>query len=305
MATPMTSTQFRSIVEPILNQEFDGIYDQRADEWKEFLKQETGIARSYHEEPVLYGMGSAPELPEGTPVVYDSGGVLFIARYVYKVFGIAFSLTKTLVEDGDHIRLGRIFSRHMAQSMVETEETVSSNILNRAFNSAYTGGDGVSLSNASHPLAGGGTWSNLLTAAAVLSQTSVEQLAIQIRKATDWRGKKIRLMPKRLIISPDNVMQAEVILKSVLRSGNADNDVNPIKSLGLFPDGASTISRLTSTTAWWIQTDVQEGLKMLNRRKNERSMEGDFDTDSMRYKTTARYIPGWTDPHDLYGTAGV
>lgn len=305
MALPMLSTDFRSIVEPIMNKAFNGIYDQRADEWKQYLKEETGTARAYHEEPVLYGMAMAPELPEGMPVNYDSGGVLFIARYVYKVFGLAFALTKVLVEDGDHIRLGQIFSRHLAQSMVETEETLSANILNRAFNGSYVGGDGVSLISASHPQATGATWSNQLATAAVLSQTSAEQLIIQIRKAVDWRGKKIRLVPKRLVISPDNIMQAEVILKSVLRSGNADNDINPIRSLGLLADGAATVSRMTSSTAWFMQTDVEEGMKMMRRRKLEKSMEGDFETDSMRYKSTARYIPGWTDPHDLYGTAGV
>lgn len=305
MALPMTSTEFRSIVEPIMNKAFNGVYDQRADEWKQFLKEETGTPRAYHEEPVLYGMATAPELPEGMPVVYDSGGVLFIARYIYKVYGLAFALTQVLVEDGDHIRLGQIFSRHLAQSMVETEETVAANLLNRAFNGAYLGGDGVALVSSSHPQATGATWSNQLTTPAVLSQTSAEQMIIQIRKAVDWRGKPIRLIPKRLIISPDNVMQAEVILKSVLRSGQGDNDINPIRSLGLLSDGAATVTRMTSSTAWFMQTDVEEGMKMMRRRKLQKSMEGDFDTDSMRYKSTARYIPGWTDPHDIYGTAGV
>lgn len=305
MSTPMRSTDFRSIVEPILNKPFDGIYDQRADEWKLFMKQEDGIPRAYHEEPVLYGMGQAPELPEGMPVTYDQGGVLFIARYVYKVFGLAFALTKVLVEDGDHIRLGQIFARHLAQAMVETKETLAANILNRAFNASYVGGDGVSLISASHPQATGSTWSNQLTTAAVLSQTSAEQLLVQIRKAVDWRGKKIRLIPKKFVVSPDNIFQAEVILKSVLNPTNADNAINAIKSMGLLAEGAAVISRMTSTTAWFIKTDAQEGLKMMERRSLERSMEGDFETDSMRYKATARYIPGWTDPHDIYGTAGV
>lgn len=305
MALPMVSTDFRSIVEPIMNKAFNGIYDQRADEWKQFLKEETGTPRAYHEEPVLYGMATAPELPEGMPVVYDSGGVLFIARYIYKVYGLAFALTQVLVEDGDHIRLGQIFSRHLAQSMIETEETLAANLLNRAFNASYTGGDGVSLVSSSHPQATGATWSNQLSSAAVLSQTSAEQMIIQIRKAVDWRGKPIRLVPKRLVISPDNIMQAEVILKSVLRSGQGDNDINPIRSLGLLSDGAATVTRMTSSTAWFMQVDVEEGMKMMRRRKLQKSMEGDFDTDSMRYKSTARYIPGWTDPHDIYGTAGV
>lgn len=303
---PMRSTDFRSIVEPILNEEFDGVYEQRKDEWKEFMRQETGTPRQYHEEPVLYGMGSAPELPEGQPVTYDSGGVLFIARYVYKVFGLAYAMTKVLVEDGDHIRLGSLFSRHLGQSMVETKETLTANILNRAFNGSYVGGDGVSLCSASHPSASGtASWSNLLNTAAALSQTSVEQLIVQIRKAVDFRGKKIRLTPKKLLVSADNMFQAEVILKSVLRSGTSDNDINPVKSMGIFSDGAAVISRLSSSTAWFVKTDVKEGLKLMMRRPLEKGMEGDFETDSMRYKSTERYIPGWTDPHDIYGTAGV
>lgn len=305
MALPMTSTDFRSIVEPILNRPFDGIYQQRADEWKLFMREEQGIPRAYHEEPVLYGMGQAPELPEGMPVTYDQGGVLYMARYIYKVYGLAFALTKVLVEDGDHIRLGKIFSRHLAQAMIETKETLCANLLNRAFNGAYPGGDGVSLVNAAHPQANNSTWSNQLNTAAVLSQTSAEQMLIQIRKAVDFRGKKIRLIPKKFVVSPDNIFQAEVILKSVLNPSNAENAINPIKSIGLLADGAAVISRMTSTTAWFIKTDAQEGLKLMKRRALERSMEGDFETDSMRYKATERYIPGWTDAHDIFGTPGV
>jgi len=304
MANVMRSTDFRSIVEPILNEEFDGVYDQRADEWKAFLKESTGTPRNYHEEPVLYGFGAAPELPDGMPVTYQNGGVLFIKRYVYKVYGLAFALTQVLMEDGDHIRIGTIYSRHLAQSLIETKETLAANILNRSFNGSYVGGDGVSLISTSHPIRGG-TFSNQLTTAANLSQTSLEQLCIQIRKAVDNNGKKIRLEPKKLLISPDNVFQAEVLLKSVLRAGTANNDINPIKTTGLFEDGASVVSRVTSSTAWWVKTGVPEGLKYLTRRKLTKSMEGDFETDSMRYKATERYDMGWTDPRDIWGTAGV
>lgn len=304
MAIPMRSTDFRSIVEPILNEEFDGIYDQRADEWKQVFTERQGIPRNYHEEPVLYGFNAAPELPDGMPVTYDSGGVLFNARYVYKVYGLAFALTKVLVEDGDHISIGQIYAKHLAQSLIETKETLCANILNRAFNGSYTGGDGVSLVNTAHPIANG-SFSNQLTTAAALSQTSLEQMLIQIRQAVDNNGKKIRLNPEKLVVSPSNMFQAEVLLKSVLRTGAANNDINPVKSMGLLGGGAAVMSRLTSTTAWWIQTDAKVGLQLMMRRKLEKSMEGDFETDSMRYKATERYIPGWTDPRTIYGTAGI
>ena len=307
MANIMRSTDFRSIVEPIMNEEFDGIYTQRADEWKQIFSERTGIARNYHEEPVLFGFGAAPELPDGMPVTYQSGGVLFLKRYVYKVYGLAFALTKVLVEDGDHIRIGATYSRHLAQSLIETKETIAANILNRAFNASYTGGDAVSLINTAHPVAQNGTaagFSNRLTTDANLSQTSLEQMLIQIRNAVDNNGKRIKLTPTKLVVSPSNLFQAEVLLKSVLRTGTANNDINPVKSTGMLSE-AAVISRMTSTTAWFVQTDAPEGLKCLMRRKLEKSMEGDFETDSMRYKATERYDMGWTDPRALFGTPGV
>jgi hypothetical protein len=300
----MRVTDFRNIVEPILNKSFDGVYDQRKDEWKQFMTEETGTPRSYHEEVMLYGMGAAPELPDGQAVTYQSGGQLYVTRYQYKVYGLAYALTKVLVEDGDHIRIGTTFSKHLAQSMVETKETVLANHLNRAFTSGYNGGDGVVLCSASHPTVGS-TQSNVLATAAVLSQTSLEQMLIQIRKAEDSNGKKIRITPKKLIISPDNVFQAEVILKSVLRSGTANNDINAVKSIGMLSDESAVVSRLTSSTAWFVQTDAPEGLKVLKRRALEKTMEGDFETDSVRYKATERYGSGWTDWRQIFGTAGV
>ena len=300
----MRSTDFRSIVEPILNESFDGIYDQRADEWSTVFKESAGIPRNYHEEPVLYGFGAAPQLPDGSPVTYQQGGVLFLQRYVYQVFGLAFALTRVLVEDGDHIRLGQVYAKHLAQSLVETKELLCANVLNRAFNSSYVGGDGVSLINTAHPIASG-TFSNQLSTAAALSQTSLEQMLIQVRQAVDNNGKKIRLQPLKLVVAPGNVFQAEVLLKSVLRTGTANNDINPIKSIGLLPEGASVISRLTSATNWWIQTDAPEGMKLLTRRALEKTMEGDFETDSMRYKATERYQVGFTDPRALFGTPGA
>jgi hypothetical protein len=304
MATPMRSTDFRSVVEPILNEVFDGVYDQRADEWSMVFREQKGIPRNYHEEPVLYGFGAAPELPDGMAVSYQSGGVLFLQRYLYKVYGLAFSLTKVLVEDGDHIRIGQTYAKHLAQSLIETKETLGANILNRAFNAAYPGGDGVALVANNHPIVNG-TFSNQLTTPAALSQTSLEQMLIQIRNAVDNNGKRIRLTPKKIVAGPSNVFQAEVLLKSVLRTGTADNDINPVKSMGLLSDGQANLSRITSTTAWWVQTDAPEGLKLLMRRGLEKSMEGDFETDSMRYKATERYVFGWTDPRGIFGTAGV
>lgn len=307
--TILRSTDFRSVVEPILNEVYDGVYEQRADEYKQVFTESDGIKRSYHEEPMLYGFGSAPELPDGMPVTYDQGGQLFVKRYPYTVYGLAFALTKVLVEDGDHIRVGSTFSKHLAQSMVETLETVAANHLNRAFNTSYLGGDGSALVVNSHADAAGGATgaasrSNLLTTSAVLSQTSLEQMLIQIRQAEDPRGKKIRLTPKKLVVAPGNMLTAEVLLNSVLRAGTANNDLNPVKSMGLLSDVA-VLSRLTSATAWFVQTDAPEGMKVLWRRRTEKGMEGDFETDSVRYKSTMRFGSGWTDWRAIFGTPGT
>lgn len=303
-AAPMRSTDFRSIVEPILNEAFDGIYEQRKDEWKAVFTERQGIARAYHEEPVMYGFGAAPELPDGMPVNYEQGGILFNKRYVYKVYGLAFALTRVLVEDGDHIRMGSTYSKHLAQSLIETKETQTANVLNRAFNSAYPGGDGVQLNASTHPIIGG-TASNLLATAAALSQTSLEQMLIQVRNAVDNNGKRIRLKPEKIVVSPSDMFQGEVLLKSVLRAGTANNDINPVKSMGELDPMPAVISRLTSTTAWWVKTNAPVGMQLLMRRKLERSAEGDFETDSMRYKATERWIPGWTDWRSMFGTPGA
>lgn len=304
MTTPMRSTDFRSVVEPILNEVFDGVYDQRADEWKRVFDERKGIPRTYHEEPVLYGFGAAPELPDGMAVTYQSGGVLFNQRYLYKVYGLAFALTKVLVEDGDHIRIGQTYAKHLAQSLIETKETKCANHLNRAFNSAYAGGDGKALIATDHPLVNG-SFSNQLATAAALSQTSLEQMLIQIRNAVDNNGKRIRLTPTQIVTGPSNVFQAEVLLKSVLRAGSANNDINPVNSMGLLSKGQANLSRITSATSWFVQTDAPEGMKVMMRRALEKSMEGDFETDSMRYKATERYESGWTDWRAMFGTPGV
>lgn len=300
--TIMRSTQFRSIVEPILNQAFDGVYDQRTDEYKQVFTEETGTPRAYHEEVVLYGMGAAPVLPDGQPVTYDEGGQLYVKRYTYDVYGLAFALTKVLVEDGDHIRVGSTMSKHLAQAMDETLETVTANHLNRAFTPGYNGGDGVPLISASHPVIGG-LQSNLLTAAA-LSQTSLEQALISVRQASDSRGKKIRLTPKKLVVHPSNMLTAEVLLKSVLRTGTNNNDINPVKTTASLSDTV-VLSRMTSPTAWFVQTDARDGLKVLWRRKVQKAMEGDFETDSVRYKSTMRFGSGWTEWRSMYGNSGV
>ena len=309
--TILRSSDFRAVVEPILNKIYDGVYNQRDKEYDKVFGNENGIPRSYHEEPLLYGFNMAPNLPDGQPVTYDQGGVLFTARGYYQVYGTAFAMTKVLVEDGDHVRLGKIYSEHLAQAMVETEETLPANVLNRAFNAAYVWGDGAALCVNNHTAAPGAvaaagdpSRSNLLNTSAALSQTSLEQMLIQTRSAKDPRGKNIKLRNDALVVAPGNMLQAEVLLKSVLRAGTNNNDLNPVKSMGLI-DRVETLSRLTSATAWFIKTDAKQGARMLWRRRLEKSMEGDFETDSVRYKATMRCIPFLCDWRTFYGTSGL
>jgi hypothetical protein len=302
----MTSSQFKKLVEPVYAEEFDSVYSQRKDEWKRVFDERQGDASAYHEEPILYGFGAAPELPEGAAVTFQGGGLLYTARYTYKVYGLGFSVTKVLNEDTKAVKIGSLYSRHLAQSMIETKETVAANILNRAFNGSFVGGDGVALSANNHPAApGSASQSNILSTPASLSHTSLEQMLIQVRNATDWNGKRINLEAKRLIIPTSLMFTAERILKSVLQSGTANNDINALRSMNMLGEDPVVISRLTSNTAWWIQTGAPEGLKMMKRRALEKSMEGDFETDSMKYKATERYGFGWTDWKGIYGTAGI
>lgn len=307
----LRSSDFKAVVSPILNKVYDGVYKQRTNEYTKLFADETGIPRSYHEEPLLYGFGMAPQLPDGQPITYDQGGVLYSARGYYQVYGLAFAMTKVLVEDGDHIRLGKIYAQHLAQAMNETEETVPVNILNRAFNPSYVGGDNSALCVNNHiaapgavAAAGDPSRSNLLTTSAALSQTSLEQMLIQVRGAKDPRGKNIRLNIKQLVVSPSNMLQAEVLVKSVLRAGTNNNDLNPVNSMGAVGE-VVVLSRLTSTTAWFAHTDAQQGLQMLWRRRLEKATEGDFETDSVRYKATMRFVPMWVDWRTLYGTPGT
>jgi hypothetical protein len=309
MAAPIRSSDLKAVVEPILNKVHDGVMLQRKNEWEEVFTEVKGTARAYHEEPMLFGFTAAPEVPDGQPYVYQQGGTLFIQRYVYKVYGMAFAITKVLAEDGDHIRIGKIFAEHATQSLIETQELLGANTINRAFNSAYVGGDGVSLVNSAHPIYGGLTFSNQLASAAALSQTSLEQLLIQMRSAVDSTGRKIRVEPYKIVCGPSNLLQAEVLLKSVLRTGAMVNDINPVPAMGLLKGGQANLARLTSNTAWFIlasKETVKMGLQMVRRRGVERSMEGDFETDSARYKLGERYAPhSWTDPRALWGTPGL
>jgi len=302
----MTSSDFRSSVEPVLNHIFDGIYKQKPEEWRQVFETDPNpIKRRYHEEPVFYGFGLAPNKPEGEPIVYDEGGEQYRARYFYQEYALAFALTRALRDDSEMFPVAQRMSKHLAISMRQTKEQIGADIFNRAFNSSYVGGDGVSLISTSHPLASGGTQSNQASTTALLSEASLEQLITQVRLAVDGRGKFIELSPDKLVVAPANTYNAGRILKSVLRSGTGNNDANIVKDMGWVPGGIAQMTRLTNTNAWFLTTDAPEGLKYLERVGMETGSEGDFETDNMRYKAYMRFAMGWTDYLGLFGNQGV
>ena len=291
-------------LEPGLNALFGLEYNRYENQHEEIFTKETSD-RAFEEEVMLSGFGNAGVKPEGSAVTFDNAQETYTSRYQHETVALAFSITEEAIEDNLYDRLSSRYTKALARSMANTKQIKAANVLNRAFNSSYTGGDGKELCATDHPLATGGTFSNELATAADLNETSLEQSLIDIASFVDERGLKIAAQGRKLIIPKELQFTAERLMKSELRTGTADNDINPVKSMGLLGDGQANLSRITSNTAWWVQTDAPEGLKLLMRRGLEKSMEGDFATDSMRYKATERYTVGWTDPRAVFGTPGV
>jgi len=266
---------------------------------------DTFTSRKRFEEDVYMSMfGIAPEKPEGSPIAYDTAQQGFISRYNHVTYGLGFMITEEMIEDDLYDVIGEKNARALATSMRVTKETVGANVYNRAFTAGYTGGDGVTLLNSAHPNVAGGTWSNILATAADLSEASLEQACIDIMKWEDDRGLPAQIMPKSLIIPVDHVFDAERILKSTLRTGTANNDINALNMMGKFQDVVSNVY-LTDPLAWFIRTDAPNGMKYFERKADEFSMDNDFDTSNYKYKAVGRYSFGWSDPRGLYGTPGV
>lgn len=310
MSAPITLTALREVVEPIMNENFDGLYDQRRDEWKTIFHSFEGAKRSSHVETVLYGFGNAPITGDGEPLSYDTGGTQWSINFPYDQVALGFGISLMAMEDSEHIDLAQKFSKHLAQSIYETEELLAANILNYGFNNSYTqlGGDGKPLFSATHALANGNTFSNVTTPAA-LSMTSLEDMLIQISLATDAKGKRIRLNPKKLVTSPYLRFQNQVVLNSILNPDTpSSNQINPISTMKALEGGDQIITRLTSPTAWFVATDLNSasdrGLVHINRRKLTRSTQEDFQTSTVQYKASMRYRFGWIDPRGMYGNLG-
>jgi hypothetical protein len=289
---------------PGLNALFGLEYARYGEEHKEIFDTETS-ERSFEEETKLSGFSAAPVKNEGSAIAYDNGQEAFTARYNHETIALGFSLTEEAIEDNLYDSLSARYTKALARAMSYTKQTKAAAILNNGFDTNYPGGDGVPLFSASHPTVGGSTNSNLPAVTADLNETSLEAAVIQIAAWTDERGLLIAAKPEKLVIPPSLMFIATRLLETELRVGTADNDINALKSNGSIPGGYTVNHFLTDPDAWFLTTDVPNGLKHFVRAPLSNSMDGDFDTGNVRYKSRERYSFGWSDPLGMYGSAGA
>ena len=299
----MNRAQFASMLEPGLNTLFGLEYDSYPPEYSAVFEANTSN-KAYEEDLLLQGFGSAPTKDEGAAISYDSGSQQWTARYQHETVALAFSLTEEAEEDGQYGSIASRYTKALARSMASTKEIKAANVLNNAQTAGFNGGDGVVLLSASHPTTNG-LQSNVLATAADLSETSLESILIQISDMKDDRGLRIAAQGTQLIIPTAYTFVAERLLESQLRTGTADNDINAIKSGGYLPKGYHIMRRLTDSDAFFVQTDVPDGLKMFQRSPLKKGMEGDFETGNVRYKVRERYSFGATDWRGIFGTEGA
>jgi hypothetical protein len=303
----ISRAQLAKELEPGLNALFGLNYESYGEQFSEIFAQETSD-RAFEEEVLITGFGSAPTKTEGQGVQYDTASESFTSRYTNETVALAFSLTSESIEDNLYDSLGKRYTKALANSMANTKEVKGADVLNNAFSSSFTGGDGVSLINTAHPLAGGGTAANRETTMADLNETSLEAMLISISQFTDDRGLLISVQPTKMIVPPQLVFVADRILNSTLRTGTADNDLNSIRNTGVLPGGYAVNHYLTDPDAFFILTSVTEmgeGLKMFQRTPMETSMEPDFNTGNIRYKARERYSFGFSDWRGVYGSQGA
>jgi len=291
---------------PGLNALFGMEYQRYGEEHKEIYESETS-ERSFEEETKLSGFGNAPVKGEGSAIAYDNAQEAWTARYNHETIALGFSLTEEAVEDNLYDTLSARYTKALARSMANTKQVKAANVLNNGFNTSgsHNGGDGVSLFNTLHPLVNGGTNSNTQAVDADLNETSLENAVIQIAAWTDERGLLIAAKPRKLIIPPSLQFVATRLLETELRVATADNDLNAIKSNGAIPEGYGINHFLTDPDAYFLTTDVPNGMKHFVRTPLTTSMDGDFDTGNVRYKARERYSFGWSDPLGMWGSQGA
>jgi hypothetical protein len=289
---------------PGLNALFGLEYARYGEEHKEIFETETS-ERSFEEETKLSGFSAAPVKNEGSAIAYDNAQEVFTARYNHETIALGFSLTEEAIEDNLYDSLSARYTKALARAMAYTKQTKAAAILNNGFDADYPGGDGQPLFSDSHPLVSGGTNSNIPAVATDLNETALENAVIQIAAWTDERGLLIAAKPRKLVIPPSLQFVATRLLETELQVNTADNNINAIKSNGSIPEGYTVNHFLTDTDAWFLTTDVPNGLKHFVRTPLAQSMDGDFDTGNVRYKSRERYSFGWSDPLGMYGSVGA
>jgi hypothetical protein len=289
---------------PGLNALFGMEYARYGEEHKELYEIETS-ERSFEEETKLSGFSAAPVKNEGSAIAYDNAQEAWTARYNHETIALGFSLTEEAIEDNLYDSLSARYTKGLARAMAYTKQVKAAAVLNNGFTTGYNGGDGVPLFSASHPLVNGGVNSNIPTTPADLNETSLEAAVIQISLWTDERGLLIASKPKKLIVPPSLQFVATRLLETELRVGTNDNDINAIKNNGSVSEGYTINHFLTDTNGWFLTTDVPNGMKHFVRSPLAQSMDGDFDTGNVRYKSRERYSFGWSDPLGMFGSAGA
>jgi hypothetical protein len=296
---------------PGLNALFGMEYARYGEEHKEIYETEKS-ERSFEEETKLAGFGAAPVKNEGSAIAFDNAQEAFTARYNHETIALGFSITEEAVEDNLYDSLSARYTKSLARAMAYTKQVKAAAVINNGFSGSYLGGDGVSLfgvnsggSRVGHPLVNGGVNYNSPTTAVDLNETSLENAVIQIAAWTDERGLLIAAKPVKMVIPPALMFTAKRLLDTELRVSTADNDINAIKQMGAIPGGYTVNHFLTDSNAWFLTTDVPNGLKHFERSALTNSMDGDFDTGNVRYKARERYSFGWSDPLGMWGSAGA
>jgi len=295
--------QLAKELEPGLNALFGLEYQNYENQHTEIFEIENSD-RAFEEEIMLSGFANASVKPEGSAVSFDSANETFTARYTHETIALAFSITEEAIEDNLYDSIAKRYTKALARSMANTKQVKAANVLNNAFDSSFKGGDEKELCATDHPTIAG-TFKNELSTSADLNETSLEQALIDIAAMTDERGLKIAARGVKMIIPSELQFTAERLMKTANRVGTADNDINAIASKGMIPQGYVVNNYLTDTDAFFIKTDIPNGLKMFNRAALKTAMEGDFDTGNVRYKARERYSFGFSDPRGIFGSPGA
>jgi len=303
---PITTGSFAKALWPGINKWYGEAYKEWPEEYMQLFAKETDT-RAYLEDVGTSNFGLAAQKPEGNPIGYDSAKQGFVNRYVHKTYALGFIVTEEAQDDAqyDLSALGKKDAQALAFSMRQTKEVLGANVYNRAFTAGYTYGDGSILCVSSHPLAAGGTFSNVPTVAADISEAALEQACIDIAGFTNDRGLKISMMPDKLIIPKELMFEAERILKSTLQNDTANNAINALKTTGMFKGGVAVNHYLTDPDAWFIRTNCPDGMKYISRKETSFAMDNDFDTSNAKFKASFRCSFGNTDPRGIYGSAGA